>query len=185
MRTVSRSGARCSEMGTIRAQVVGAPLKIQQGKLQKGFSLIELLIVVSVILVIAGISIPTFLQSRMRANETSAVTTLRQMATASLAYQVECDNGFESSLLLLGPGGGDCTSGANLLDSILGGSASPQKSGYVFVFTGDGQTPSNAYAITADPLSSYSGTRHFYIDQTGVVRENDTTTAGAADLPIQ
>jgi type IV pilus assembly protein PilA len=164
---------------------VGATLKIQQGKLQKGFSLIELLIVISVILVIAGISIPTLLQSRMRANEASAVATLRQMATASLAYQVQCENGFESSLVLLGPGGGDCTSGANLLDSILGGSASPQKSGYVFVFTGDGQTPSNGYGITADPLGSYSGIRHFFIDQSGVVRENDTATATAADLPLQ
>jgi type IV pilus assembly protein PilA len=158
----------------------------QHGKRQSGFSLIELLIVISVILLIAGISIPSLIQSRMRGNEASAVGSLRQMATSSLAFQVQCsDVGYESTLTLLGPGGGDCASGANLLDSVLGGSASPQKAGYAFTFTGDGQTPSIAFTISADPISGYSGTRHFFIDQSGVVRENDTATATIADQPIQ
>jgi hypothetical protein len=99
---------------------------------------------------------------------------------------VQCsDLGYEATLTLLGPGSGDCTTGANLLDSILGGAASPQKTGYAFTFTGDGQTPSVAFAISADPVSGYSGTRHFFIDQTGVVRENDTATATIADAAIQ
>jgi len=160
--------------------------KAQSKNRQKGFSLVELLIVISVILLIAGISIPSLMQSRMRGNEASAVGSLRQMAAASVAYQLQCDNlGYESTLTLLGPGAGDCASGANLLDGVLGGSASPQKAGYAFTFTGDGQTPSIAFTISADPLNSYSGTRHFFIDQTGVVRENDTVTATIADTPIQ
>jgi len=155
-------------------------------KRQKGFSLIELLIVIAVILLLSGIAIPSLIRSRMVGNETSAVQTLKQMTAASVAYQIQCDNlGFESSLTLLGSGSGDCTSGANLLDNVLGGSTAPQKSGYVFTFTGDGQTPSVAYTIQADPLSSYSGSRHFFVDQTGIIRQNDTTPATASDSPLQ
>jgi len=155
-------------------------------KRQKGFSLIELLIVIAVILLLSGIAIPSLIRSRMAGNEASAVQTLKQMATASVAYQVQCDDlGFEASLTLLGSGSGDCTSGANLLDNILGGSVAPKKSGYVFTFTGDGQTPSVAYTIQADPLSSFSGSRHFFVDQTGTVRENDTAQATASDSPLQ
>jgi prepilin-type N-terminal cleavage/methylation domain-containing protein len=155
-------------------------------KRQKGFSLIELLLVVAVILVLTGIAIPSLIRSRIAGNEASAVQTLKQMGAASIAYQIQCDDlGFEASLTLLGNGSGDCTSGANLLDNVLGGSASPQKSGYVFTFTGDGQTPSVAYTIQADPVSSLSGSRHFFIDQSGTVRENDTAQATVSDAALQ
>ena len=170
----------------LRGSVSAEKIRGVAMKRQKGFSLIELLIVIAVILALAGIAIPSLISSRMRANEASAAQTLKQMAAASTAYQTQCDSqGFEASLVLLGSGSGDCTSGANLLDNVLGGSTSPQKSGYVFTFTGDGQTPSTAYTIQADPVSSYTGAKHFFIDQTGVVRENDTAQATSADNPIQ
>src|ERR1039457_1185296 len=66
-----------------------------------GFSLIELLIVVAVILVIAAIAIPNFIKSKMRANESSAVQSLRNISTAEIVYSTTYGIGFSSSLLHL------------------------------------------------------------------------------------
>jgi type IV pilus assembly protein PilA len=126
---------------------------------QKGFSLIELLIVVAIILIIAAIAIPNLLQARVAANEASAVGSLRTINTAMITYN---DNyptvGFASSLAALG--GTTCTPGdataACLIDNVL---ASGTKSGYSFSVTGVG-TPASQYVSVATPLPG-SGNRSF------------------------
>lgn len=152
-----------------------------------GFTLIELLIVVAVIMVIAGIAIPNFIRSKMRANEASAVSNIRTITTASVVYDTTYGAGFASSLVALG--GNPVTpssSQAGLIDSVLSAGV---KSGYIFTYTvlsTDASGNAQAYSINADPVTpGTTGDRHFYSDQTSVIRENLTTTAGPSDSPIQ
>src|SRR3982074_1964593 len=100
---------------------------------QKGFSLIELLLVVAVILIIAAIAVPNFLRSRLRANEASAVASLRVINTAAVTYSITYpDMGFPALLTALG-GANPCTASSAqgcLIDDIL---AQGTKSGYTFL----------------------------------------------------
>jgi prepilin-type N-terminal cleavage/methylation domain-containing protein len=140
---------------------------------QKGFSLIELLIVVAVILIIAAIAVPNLMRSRMAANEASAVGSLRTINTAQAMYQQQNPTiGYAPDLATLGS-----TTGGSLLDSTLG-SNNPTKSGYKFVFTGDGATPSAAYVVGSAAVSSSSGTREFCTDQSAQLRISSTTFTG-------
>src|SRR6185437_5026044 len=108
---------------------------------QKGFSLIELLIVVAIILIIAAIAIPNLLRSRMAANEASAVGSLRTINTAEVTYaSTYPDVGF-ADLASLGGSGGTST-GAGLIDSVLAGGA---KSGYSFTVATTGSAPITGY----------------------------------------
>jgi prepilin-type N-terminal cleavage/methylation domain-containing protein len=154
---------------------------------RNGFSLIELLIVVAVILIIAAIAIPNFLRSKMAANEASAVGSLRAISTAATTYTSAFpDLGYPATLADLG--GSSCapTSSTNacLLDPVL---ANGTKAGYTFVWVGDGLTPSVAFTITATPAApGTSGQRQFCSDSTNVVRY-DPSGSGCtnASLPIQ
>src|SRR5438876_12151766 len=104
---------------------------------QKGFSLIELLIVVAIILIIAAIAIPNLLRSRIAANEASAVGSIRTLNTAEVTYaSTYPDQGFTCSLTRMGPPSGSASATsttAGLVDAVL---ASGVKSGYTFAFTG-------------------------------------------------
>jgi type IV pilus assembly protein PilA len=138
---------------------------------QDGFSLIELLIVVAIILIIAAIAVPNFLRSRMVANESSAVQSVRTINTAAITYSSTYQNvGFPTSLLALG-GATPCTAtsiNACLLDAVL---SAGTKAGYQFTYVPDGLTPSVNYAIAATPISvGMSGQRQFCSDQVGVIR---------------
>ena len=147
---------------------------------QKGFSLIELLIVVAIILIIAAIAIPNLLRSRIAANEASAVGSVRTINTAEVTYaSTYPDVGFATLASLGGAGG---TSGAaGLLDSVLAGGT---KSGYSFATTVTG-TPATTYATHGNPLSSQTGQRFFFSDQSGVIRYNTSAVATATDNPLQ
>jgi len=152
-----------------------------------GFTLIELLIVIAVILVIAGIAIPNFIRSKMRANEAGAVANLRTITTASVVYNTTYGFGFAPTLAALG--GNPTTpspSQAGLIDSVL---SSGVKSGYIFTYTvvaTDANGNAQAYSVTAGPITpGTTGDRYFYTDQSAVIRQNLTTTAGPSDSPIQ
>ncbi len=147
---------------------------------QKGFSLIELLIVVAIILIIAAIAIPNLLRSKMAANEASAVGSLRTLNTSSVSFSTTYGN-YPPALGDLGPSTSPTSTAADLIDSTL---ASGVKSGYSFTYTSS--STYQQYSITASPVTAgVTGQRYFFTDQSGVIRYNLTTTASSTDNPLQ
>ena len=149
---------------------------------KKGFSLIELLIVVAIILIIAAIAIPNLLRSRIAANESSAVGSIRTLNTAEVTYaSTYPDLGFTCTLASLGPTA-DATAvptstSAGLIDSVL---ASGAKSGYTLTLLNCTGTPIVTYSSRATPQTN-GGVRGFCSDQSGVIRYTADGIATACD----
>lgn len=144
----------------------------------EGFTLVELLIVIAVLCILMSMAIPGLIQSRMAANESSAIASLRIIAKGMETYRVKemgGANAYPADFRQLR------TMTPPELDEIL---ASGQKSGYVF----EGGGSANAFQITASPIQYGStGRRSFFIDASGVIRftEANGNPAGPTDSPIQ
>ncbi len=157
---------------------------------QKGFSLIELLIVVAIILIIAAIAIPNLLSSRMAANEASAVGSIQAIKSAEFAYFSTYPTvGYSPAISNLGGTGNPCvasSAAACLLDASLV-SATPgtgAKSGYVFLATGisGGTAINGAFVAGASPtVAQQTGNRDFCSTDDGVLRSN---MASASASPV-
>jgi type IV pilus assembly protein PilA len=152
-------------------------LRGESMKKEKGFSLIELLIVVAIILIIAAIAIPNLLRSRIAANEASAAGSVRSIVTAETAYFSTYSAGY-ATLAQLG-GAVPCSSSvatACLVDPIV---SAGSKSGYVIAAAPlAGGTAYVASAVAQNP--QVSGVSTFCSDQTGVVRKDPAGAAAPA-----
>jgi type IV pilus assembly protein PilA len=153
---------------------------------QKGFSLIELLIVVAIILIIAAIAIPNLLRARMAANESSAVASIRTINTGMVTYNSTYPTvGFATALSNLG-GTAPCTptsTNACLIDSVLGGGS---KSGYTFLALGAGTPTQVSYYAAGTPITpNQTGIRSFCAFEDAVVRVDPTGSAVGAESTCQ
>ena len=156
---------------------------------QKGFSLIELLIVVAIILIIAAIAIPNLIRSRMAANEASAVASIRTINTSEVLYSTtySVPTLFSANLPNMADGAGTCATvaptatNACLIDNVLANAAAaPGKSGYLFIYA----TAGSGYTINANAVQQgSSGVRGFFADQTLVIRANNPGPGAAATDP--
>jgi type IV pilus assembly protein PilA len=149
----------------------------------RGFSLLEILIVVAIILTIAALAIPGLLRSKISANEASAVSSLRTLNSACVSYSATW-TGFPLALSYLGPGKPPTAKAADLIDSVL---AAGTKAGYTMTYVSGppigGQV--RTYSLSASPsVVNQTGSRYFFTDQTGVIRQNMSAAATSSSTPL-
>ena len=152
-----------------------------------GFTLVELMIVIAIIAIISAVAIPSILRSKISSNEATAISTLRTLATAQIAFSgarmVDGDsdgNGdFADTLLTLNqPPLGPPFLGDDVLAS------TNQKAGYAFQVTLN-PDPDLGFAINADPITDRAtGILHYMVDENMIIRFNINGPAGLADLPV-
>lgn len=141
--------------------------------MRKGFTLVEIMIVVAIIALLAAIAIPNLLRARLNANESAALAAMQTLVAGATSYR-GVEPAYPLNLAAL--------SGANppYIDTVLGAGA---KQGYNFSLTG----AANVFTATATPqAANVTGTRSFFTDQSGVIRFTDAGGAATvADPPVQ
>ncbi|MFZ0864671.1 MAG: prepilin-type N-terminal cleavage/methylation domain-containing protein [Candidatus Sulfotelmatobacter sp.] len=153
---------------------------------QQGFSLIELLIVVAIILIIAAIAIPNLLRAKMAANESSAVGSIRAINTAEITYSSSFPAvGYAPSLAQLG-GTSPCIPGSATGCLIENSLASGYKSGYNFTAVGAGGPPNSQYYAAGVPVTpNQTGIRSFCSFEDATIRVDPTGAAIASEAACQ
>lgn len=140
---------------------------------RKGFTLVEIMIVIAIISLLAAMAIPNLLRARLAANESSAITSLRTIVSAAHTYKASgvSSSGYPANLSVL-------VTNPPFIDSVLG---SGRKNGYAFSLAGD----ASMFTATAVPEAvNVSGVRRFFVDTSGVIRYNSTGDASMDDLPL-
>ncbi|HWY55780.1 MAG TPA: prepilin-type N-terminal cleavage/methylation domain-containing protein [Terriglobales bacterium] len=161
---------------------------------QKGFSLIELLIVVAIILIIAAIAIPNLLRARISANESAAAQSVRTVNTAQVSYLSTYPAvGYSNSMAALGPPAatgcpatGPVATNACLIDFGLASATAPAtaKTGYYFgIGVSAGGPPNQSYTVGSAPAAfNQSGVRGFCSNEDGVIRVAASWNAAPATV---
>ncbi|OIO35731.1 MAG: hypothetical protein AUJ74_05085 [Candidatus Omnitrophica bacterium CG1_02_44_16] len=145
---------------------------------KKGFTLVEIMIVVAIIVLLAAIAIPNLLRARLSANEATAIAAMRTLSTAAESFRAG-----QSPPLY--PADLTCLSDATppYIDSVLG---LGNKSGYTFTYTQTGTPAGSQYTVSAVPQSvNVTGVRGFFVDESGVVRAAQSGEATSASPPIE
>ena len=147
-------------------------------KRRRGFSLIELLIVIAIILIIITIALPRLTRARMYTQEVAAIAAIRTIHTAQTQYYSQF-NRYATSLAELGPPASG-SANASAADMIGNDLANGVKQGYVFTVTGN----QGGYIVSAMPqVFNTGGSRTFYSDQTLVIRQNWSQEPATATSP--
>lgn len=153
-------------------------------RVQTGFSLLQLLISLTAILIISAIAIPILLHAKMAADEAAAVGTLRTLNSSCIVYSWKWETGYPVGLSNLGPAKPATAIAADLVDSTVAGGT---KSGYALTYVSS--APANGkiktYTINADPVvPGKTGRRYFFTDQSGVIRFDFSGPATLSSPPV-
>lgn len=144
---------------------------------EKAFTLIEIMVVVAIVATLAALAVSSMLRSRMNANEVAAIAGCRNISTGNQNFYGNSNpHTYPSALTdLTSP-----TSNPAYIDSVL---ATGTRQGYIYSHV---LVDAEHFRLNADPVNSgTTGTRHFFVDQTGVLRANATVAATASDPPVE
>ncbi len=138
---------------------------------RKGFTLVEIMIVVAIIALLAAIAIPNLLRARLNANESAAISALRTVSAAAISFRT-VNAAYPAALTNLG------SATPAYIDTVLGCAPQPcGKQGYSFALTGG----TNTFTATARPQTyQTTGVRSFFVDETGVIRWTDADAAATS-----